>query len=334
MTRAVTEVQEAKYKKFMAHPLKDKAVAYLNSIVSAAELDSNDLGVTWGVTLCADTNSVLRVNVSNRYLADVIFKKSHPEGTALMCVIGEPPILGPKSMRVADGFPKIKNSIILTCDLGKDSDRLLSEILVKQALIAHASTSVRNLPNPNWHNPLSVSLIKKPNVDPSALFSETKDPHSKIVKHVSQMLFLISCDDNLDQTEEDLLAEDLDKAAKDLCTSMNINVIEATTEGLKVSIKLVSPISESQNVITSGSSHSPEAQIQEHIAMMLFSLFCDPDESEEQKNELVDEANEIAQMLSESMNIVVTETQNDQTFIISMTLTNPVEFFESIVDET
>jgi len=154
-----TDVQTAKYEKFLAHPFKEKAVEYLNLIVSAAELEANDLGITWGVTVCADTKSVLRVNVSNRYLADVIFLKDNPEGLALMCVIGEPLILGPKSMRIRKGFEAVKDSFILTCTLGKDSSRILSKSRVRNALRAHAKTSERNLPNPNWHNPLATALI-------------------------------------------------------------------------------------------------------------------------------------------------------------------------------
>ncbi len=327
----------------MAHPLQEKAVEYLNLIVAAAGLDSNDLGVTWGVTVCTDTKSVLRVNVSNRYLADVIFSKSLPDGLALMCVIGEPQILGPKSMRVHNGFKNIKDSTVLTCNLGKDSNSLISENLVKSALLAHAQTSVRNLPNPNWHNPLTASLIEKPSVNPSdtsptTLFSETKDPNSKIVKHVSQMLFLISNDDNLDQTEEDFLVEDFNKVALDLCDSMSIKVIEVGAEGFKVSIKLVCPASESGGSIIKignpSSAEIAEAQIQEHMAMMLFSFFSDPDESNDQKNEFVGDANEIAQILFDSMNIVVIKIQDDSTITTSLRLVDPIKFFEDIADKT
>lgn len=160
-----TELQSAKYEKFMKHPLKEKAVEYLNLIVTAANLDLDDLGVTWGVTLCVDAKSVLRVNVSNRYLADVIYSKAKPDGVALMCVIGKPPIAGPRSMHVHNGFHTIKNSTILTCDLGGDSTSLISEIAVKNALKAHANTQVRKIPNPKWHNPHSESLIKQNNND-------------------------------------------------------------------------------------------------------------------------------------------------------------------------
>ena len=42
-----TEPQSTKFKKFMAHPLKEKAIEYLNLIVTAANLNLNDIGVTW-----------------------------------------------------------------------------------------------------------------------------------------------------------------------------------------------------------------------------------------------------------------------------------------------
>ncbi len=115
-----SNVQTAKYNKFLAHPLKEKAIEYLNLIVSAARLELSELGISWGVTVCTDPKSVLRVNVSNRYLADVIFSKDRPEGLALMCVIGEPQILGPRSMRIRKGFDVVKDSKILICTLGTD----------------------------------------------------------------------------------------------------------------------------------------------------------------------------------------------------------------------
>jgi hypothetical protein len=66
------------------------------------------------------------------------------------------------------------------------------------------------------------------------------------------------------------------------------------------------------------------------MAMMLFSFFCDPDESDEQKNEAVDDANEIAQILFESMNVVVTKIQNDSTFTVSLQLVDPLKFVDDI----
>jgi len=334
-----SNVQTAKYEKFLAHPLKEKAIEYLNLIVSAARLEPNDLGISWGVTVCTDSKSVLRVNVSNRYLADVISSKDRPKGLALMCVIGEPQILGPKSMRIRKGFEAVKDSIILTCALGTDSTRLLSESRVRSALLAHARTSERKLPNSNWHNPLTIDFINTANAklsdnSPTTRFYDTEDPNSKIIKHLSQMLFLISYDDNLSQTEEDLLIQDLIQVALDLCDSMTIKVINADANDIKISIELVSPISEPSSSAISDESQSSlevaETKIREHMAMMLFSFFCDPDESVEQKNEAVDDANEFAQILFESMNLVVTEIENDSTFTVSLQLVDPLKFVDDI----
>ena len=338
-----TEPQSAKFKKFMAHPLKEKAIAYLNLIVTAANLDLNDLGVAWGITLCADTKSVLRVNVSNRYLADVIFSKTQPEGLALLCVIGEPQILGPMSMRIHSGFKNIKDSTILTCELGQDSNRLLSEYEVQRALTAHANTLVRNLPNSNWHNPLSASLINQGNDNLMTNFatespSESEKAYSKLTKHIAEILFILFIDETLDQKEEDLLAKDFDNIAKDLCASMTLKIIDSTESDLTVSIELVSPISEPLDAITAEESVSleeiAEVRIEEHIAMMLFAFFADPDESEEENNALVDDVNEITQILWESMNIVVKKIEDKEKYIASVKLTNPIKFLESIVEES
>lgn len=148
------------------------------------------------------------------------------------------------------------------------------------------------------------------------------------------MLFLISYDDTLSQDEEDRLIEDLNQVALDLCDSMTIKVIDADANDIKISIELVSPISEPSSSAISDESRSSveiaETKIREHMAMMLFSFFCDPDESDEQKNEAVDDANEIAQILFESMNVVVTKIQNDSTFTVSLQLVDPLKF----VDDT
>jgi len=336
-----TEPQSAKFNKFMAHPLKEKAIAYLNLIVTAANLNLNDLGVTWGITLCVDAKSVLRVNVSNRYLADVIFSKTALEGRALMCVIGEPLILAPESMRIHSGFEGIKDSIILTCDLGEDSSRLLLDSRVRRALAAHANTFVKNLPNPNWHNPLASSLINQHNNDltinvATESLSESKKAYSKIIEHIAEMLLACFLDETLDQKEEDLLAGDLNEVAKDLCASMTIEVIDSRASNLTVSIKLVSPISESLNTVIAEESLSlkeiAEAKIKEHVAMMLFAFLADPDESEEKKNDFVDDVNEISQILWESMNIVVNKIEDDDSYIASIKLIDPIKFLESIAE--
>jgi hypothetical protein len=136
-----------------------------------------------------------------------------------MCVIGEPQILGPESMRIHSGFEGIKDSMILTCDLGEDSNRLVSDSAIRRALAAHANTSVRNLPNPNWHNPLASSLINDRNNDPvinvaTESLSESEKVYSKIIEHIAEMLLACFLDETLDQKEEDLLAKDLNEIAK------------------------------------------------------------------------------------------------------------------------
>ena len=161
MTISATDVQKTKFQKFVENPLKEKATQYLNLVIAAAELDVNEIGVAWGITVCTDGKSILRVNVSNRYLADVFVDKFHPKGRALMCLIDNRKIRGPKSMQMLNGFKTIKDSKIVICDLGTDSTKLISEKVVQSALKAHANSALRNLPNANWHNPLSESLISR-----------------------------------------------------------------------------------------------------------------------------------------------------------------------------
>ncbi len=123
------------------------------------------------------------------------------------------------------------------------------------------------------------------------------------------------------------MIKDLYQTASDLCESMTIKIINSDADDIKISIKLIDPISNTASSTISDESSSPiaiaESQIREHMAMMLFSYFCDPDYSDDQKNEFVDDANEIAQLLFESMNIVVTKIQEDSTFMVSLQLVDP-----------
>lgn len=343
MTTTPTDVQKTKFEKFTKHPLKDKAVEFLNYVVIVADLDIKNVGITWGVTLCADSKSILRVNTSNRYLADVFVTKAYPEGRALMCLIGEPQVIGPQSMRVHDGFKNIENSKIVTCDLGKDSSRLISESDVQSALKAHANTFVRKLPNPNWHNPLSVTLINEDNDNQRQILikkdlNPTEDANQKIIEHVAMMLFAFFSDEGLNQEEEDTLVGELNEAAKHICESMNLSVIEVReNEEFITSLNLINTTDESINLIEPEDNLTPteiaNIKITEHIAMMLFAQFVEPDANKEDKDSFVDEVNVMAEILYTSMNFEVIEIRENGVFFASVQLEDISEFFDDLAEE-
>lgn len=343
MTTTPTDVQKTKFEKFTKHPLRDKAVEFLNYVIVVADLDIKNIGITWGITLCADSKSVLRVNTSNRYLVDVFVTKTYPEGRALMCLIGEPQVIGPQSMRVHDGFKNIENSIIVTCNLGKDSSKLISEREVQTALRAHANTLVRNLPNSNWHNPLSLTLIDEDNDNHRRLLvkndlNPTESALIKVSDHVAMMLFAFFADEGLNQEEEEIYVEELKEAAKQICESMNLSIIEVReNKEFITSLNIKSTTDETFESITPEDSLTPteiaEIKISEHVAMMLFAQFIEPDANKEDKDNFVDEVNVMAEILCASMNIEVIEIHENGLFSASVQLEDISEFLDNLADE-
>ncbi len=343
MTSTPTDVQKTKFEKFTKHPLRDKAVEFLNYVIVVADLDIENIGITWGITLCADSKSILRVNTSNRYLVDVFVTKAYPEGRALMCLIGEPQVIGPQSMRVHDGFKNIENSIIVTCDLGKDLSKLIAEREVQTALRAHANTFVRKLPNPNWHNPLSMTLISEDNDDKHRLLVKTDlNPSeyalTKITDHVAMMLFAFFPDEGLNQEEEDIYVGELKEAAKQICESMNLSIIEVNEDKEFItSINIEGAADESLNSIAPEDNLTPTevavVKITEHVAMMLFSQFVEPDANKGDKDSFVDEVNVMAEILCTSMNIEVIEIHENGLFHASVQLEEISEFLDNLAEE-
>ncbi len=343
MTSTPTDIQKTKFEKFTKHPLRDKAIEFLNYVLVVAGLDIENVGITWGITLCADSKSILRVNTSNRYLVDVFVTEAYPEGRALMCLIGEPQVIGPQSVRVHDGFKNIENSIIVTCDLGKDSSKLIAEREVQTALRAHANTLVRKLPNSNWHNPLSVTLISEDSDNRLQLLVKTDlNPSefalAKITDHVTMMLFAFFSNEGLNQEEEDIYVGELKEAAKQICESMNLSIIEVGEDKEFVaSLNIESVADESLNSIAPEDSLTPTEvaviKITEHMAMMLFSLFVEPDAKEEDKDIFVDEVNVMAEILYASMNIEVIEVHENGLFHASVQLEDVSEFLDNLSEE-
>ena len=45
MTSTPTDIQKKKFEKFSKHPLKDKAVEFLNYVIAVADLDIEDLDI-------------------------------------------------------------------------------------------------------------------------------------------------------------------------------------------------------------------------------------------------------------------------------------------------
>jgi len=159
-----TEVQRKNFGKFMSSDLKDECVNFLNQLIDVAALPLDDLGKTWGVTVCVDKETLLRVNVANWEFARVFYNKKLSRNQAMICVNGRPKLTMsvPLSVIVMKGFEAIENQFTVWVDLGKDSRKTLANKKIAES----ASTAVqavlakrRGLPNLNWHNPLTEILI-------------------------------------------------------------------------------------------------------------------------------------------------------------------------------
>ena len=163
--REATDVQKRKYEKFINHEFKDESVEFLNQIIEYSELKFSDIGITWGVTVMPDAKTLIRVNIGNYEFVNVSQSKSGEECRVLICVKGKPrlPVLIPKSLSVGkSGFKLLVDDFAMYMTLGKDSSKMLGMENI-QAAILHGAKSrmLRDLPNPNWHNPMTEKLITK-----------------------------------------------------------------------------------------------------------------------------------------------------------------------------
>ena len=163
--REATDVQKRKYEKFINHEFKDESVEFLNQIIEYSELKFSDIGITWGVTVMPDAKTLIRVNIGNYEFVNVSQSKSGEECRVLICVKGKPrlPVLIPKSLSVGkSGFKLLVDDFAMYMTLGKDSSKMLGMKNIQAAILQGAkSRMLRDLPNPNWHNPMTEKLITK-----------------------------------------------------------------------------------------------------------------------------------------------------------------------------
>ena len=68
------------------------------------------------------------------------------------------------------------------------------------------------------------------------------------------------------------------------------------------------------------------------LALVTPSARFHENESEEEKNDFVDDVNEITQILWEPMNIVVTKIEDNERCTVSIKLTDPIKFLEGIAE--
>lgn len=163
-----TAPQQDKFSKFQSHPLRDPSLQLLSQAIEVAGLSFAEIGKTWGVTVCVDANTVIRLNVGNISQMSV-FKgnrpKLDPTGTVfflyLAVVDKDLGIFGePRGLRRLNGFKDhVDQSIQLSGPFDDWHRKLFNNKRVCRAFTSHAQNALKGLPNPQWHNPLVNDLL-------------------------------------------------------------------------------------------------------------------------------------------------------------------------------
>ena len=158
-----TDVQKRKYEKFIKHELSEESIKFLNQLIQFSGLNISEIGVSWGVTVMPDAETLIRVNIGNYEFSRVSHSKSWGDGRVMVCVKGEPrlPVLIPGSLSwVKSGFKALDEDYAMFMTLGKDSAKVLGMKKLQPSIRKGAeSRMLRDLPNPNWHNPMTEALI-------------------------------------------------------------------------------------------------------------------------------------------------------------------------------
>ncbi len=151
-----SEPQQKKFDLFLQLPNAAELVASCLAVVEAAELDLDEIGTRWGVTVCASNTSSLRLNVGNRVLFD-----ARPDGDMELFIVHplDKPALWDDHVDVYEGFTQVKDSIRLIAKGFEELCDLLDEPELLPEVKAHADASGRALPRAEWHNPLVTGLL-------------------------------------------------------------------------------------------------------------------------------------------------------------------------------
>jgi hypothetical protein len=111
------------------------------------------------VTVAVAKDSLLRLNVGNRVLMDVRPRRDASAVIELM-IVGEVEI--PEELKrgvvLREGFEAVEGSAMIAFPI-ENAPEVLELVGLFDAVRAHADASGRNLPQENWHNPMSELLL-------------------------------------------------------------------------------------------------------------------------------------------------------------------------------
>lgn len=163
-----TSAQQNKFDEFQKRPLRDECIKVVKAAISQAGLSASERGSNWGVTVCPDNKTLIRLNVGNVSQMSVqrgFSEKIDPSGDVYYLVVavqrGALGLLGvPRGLHAWPGFVKhVDDSIIVFGALDRWSDQIFEHQRVVRAMRKHIESATRTLPDSNWHNPLVDDIL-------------------------------------------------------------------------------------------------------------------------------------------------------------------------------
>ena len=157
--------QQKKFETFLKHPLYSPSIELIKKAISVAGLEPEELGKSWGITLCPDNKTVVRVNCGNLALLDITrgLIDSTDDGTYIRIAVVDDELgrLGSsRGLVFYHGFiDHVENSLLLVAPWDKWSGKIFDNKKICRAFKAHAHAAKRTLPHPNWHNPMAEALL-------------------------------------------------------------------------------------------------------------------------------------------------------------------------------
>lgn len=160
-----TPPQQKKFDQFLSLAESAAYIELLKRAIQAAELTIETCGVNWGVTVCPDKDTIFRINRGNIALLDLCKGFLDPSDPGLLIkaavIDSELGVLTPRGIDLYQGFTnRLKESLLAVGRWEKWGTTFFDNKKIVRAFKAHSDASVRNLPNPNWHNPLVTTLLK------------------------------------------------------------------------------------------------------------------------------------------------------------------------------
>lgn len=157
--------QQQKFTKFSRLAERDRILVVLETLVSKGELLRSERGDRWGVTVCPDKLTLMRLNAGNRCHSDVVDIDGywHLRVYVVAGLVGgrvDSHFKLTESTKCRPGFREVSNSMELRLPLSEANDSLLDDSRVASAFRAHLESGPRRaLPNSAWHNPLLDPLL-------------------------------------------------------------------------------------------------------------------------------------------------------------------------------